>query len=52
MLIYTNKNIGICYLALGVPDKAEKNYLKALDTMTILQSGQEIDEELLKEDRE
>ena len=37
VIIYTYKNIAICYLALGVSEKAEEYYLKALDTMKIVQ---------------
>lgn len=36
VIIYTYKNIGICYLALGIPDKAEEYYKKALDLMTLI----------------
>ncbi len=63
VLIYTYKNIGICYLALGIPEKAEDFYLKALNLMELMQTveapegaqsnpEQPVDEELLKEDRE
>ncbi len=50
MIIYTLKNIGICYLAVGIPQKSEEYYLKALGMMEHMQSG--ADPELLKEDRE
>lgn len=33
VLVYTYKNIGICYLGLGVPDKAEESYNKSLEIM-------------------
>ena len=33
VLIYTYKNIGICYIGLGLPDRAEENYLRALEIM-------------------
>jgi tetratricopeptide (TPR) repeat protein len=36
VLIYTYKNIGICYLALGIPEKAEDFYLKALNLMELM----------------
>jgi tetratricopeptide (TPR) repeat protein len=53
VLIYTYKNIGVCYLAIAVPEKAEEYYLKALDLMSMINSGEkEVDEELLKDDRE
>ena len=39
-------------MALQVPDKAEEYYLKALNIMNSLNDGKQIDEELLKEDRE
>ncbi len=56
VLIYTYKNIGICYLALGIPEKAEDYYLKAIALMELTQQvegvAQELDPELLKEDRE
>lgn len=56
VLIYTYKNIGICYLALGIPEKAEDYYLKAITLMELMQQiegvVQEQDPELLKEDRE
>lgn len=54
MIIYTYKNIGICYLALGIPEKSEENYLKALALMQQVQEEGEsaTDPELLKEDRE
>jgi tetratricopeptide (TPR) repeat protein len=51
VIIYTYKNIGICYLALNIPDKAEEFYLKALNLMTLVNAQQNLDEELLKEDR-
>lgn len=51
VLVYTYKNIGICYLALGLPEKAEENYTKALTIMNVL-GDQSSDNELLKEDRE
>jgi tetratricopeptide (TPR) repeat protein len=53
-MIYTYKNIGICYLALGIPEKSEEYYLKALNLMEHMQNGNEgnADPELLKEDRE
>ena len=37
VLIYTYKNIGICYLALGIPEKAEDYYLKAITLMELMQ---------------
>lgn len=37
VLIYTYKNIGICYLALGIPEKAEDYYLKAITLMEMMQ---------------
>ncbi len=62
VLIYTYKNIGICYLALGIPEKAEDYYLKAITLMEMMQQveggeGAEnvenpVDPILLKEDRE
>jgi tetratricopeptide (TPR) repeat protein len=53
VLIYTYKNLGICYLALGIPEKAEEFYLKALNIMNALEAVNPIDNpELLKEDRE
>lgn len=54
VIIYTYKNIGICYLALGIPDKAEEYYLKALDLMNLVKGAdeQQEDDELLKDDRE
>ena len=54
VIIYTYKNIGICYLALGIPDKSEENYLKALALMQQVQEEGDsaTDPELLKEDRE
>ena len=53
VLIYTYKNIGLCYLALSVPEKAEENYLKALDLMKVLKVEHPAqDVELLKEDNE
>ena len=51
VIIYTYKNIGICYLALNIPDRAEEFYLKALNLMTLVNASQNLDEELLKEDR-
>ena len=36
VLIYTYKNIGICYLALGIPERSEEYYLKALTIMSKL----------------
>ena len=33
VLVYTYKNIGICYIGLGLPDKAEEYYNKALVIM-------------------
>jgi tetratricopeptide (TPR) repeat protein len=46
IIIYTYKNIGICYLALGIPDKAEEFYLKALNLMNLVkQVGGEAGEE-------
>lgn len=33
VLIYTYKNIGVCYIGLGLPEKAEENYQKALELM-------------------
>jgi Tfp pilus assembly protein PilF len=33
VLVYTYKNIGVCYLGLGVPDKAEEYYNKSLEIM-------------------
>jgi Tfp pilus assembly protein PilF len=38
VIIYTYKNIGICYLALGIPDKAEEYYLKALELMNLIKA--------------
>jgi len=54
VIIYTYKNIGICYLAMGIPEKSEEYYLKALTLMEQMQSeGDSVaDPELLKEDRE
>jgi Tfp pilus assembly protein PilF len=37
VLIYTYKNIGVCYLGLGMPDKAEESYKKALDIIQACQ---------------
>jgi hypothetical protein len=37
-MIYTFKNIGICYLAMGIPEKSEENYMKALNLMEQMQS--------------
>lgn len=51
VLIYTMKNLGICYLALGVPEKAEEYYLKALDIMNTIKADN-VSDELLNEDRE
>lgn len=51
VLVYTYKNIGICYLALGLPEKSEENYMKALTIMNAI-GGDDKDNELLKEDRE
>jgi tetratricopeptide (TPR) repeat protein len=52
-IVYTYKNIGICYLALGVADKAEENYLNALNLMNLVKmEDASQDEELLKDDRE
>lgn len=55
VIVYTLKNIGICFLALRVPDKAEEYYLKALELMNIMKGPDdepevEVDKELLKED--
>jgi Tfp pilus assembly protein PilF len=36
VLIYTYKNIGICYLGLGIPERAEDYYLKALRIMNLV----------------
>lgn len=33
VLVYTHKNIGVCYLGLGIPDKAEESYNKSLELM-------------------
>lgn len=33
VLVYTYKNIGVCYLGLGVPEKAEESYNKSLEIM-------------------
>jgi Tfp pilus assembly protein PilF len=55
VIIYTLKNIGICYLALQNPDKAEEYYLQALELMNLVKGPDSegvVDEELLKEDRE
>jgi tetratricopeptide (TPR) repeat protein len=54
VIIYTYKNIGICYLAMGIPEKSEEYYLKALTLMEQMQSEGDsaTDPELLKEDRE
>ena len=60
VLIYTYKNIGICYLALGIPEKAEDYYLKAITLMELMQQVEggeagaenQVDPLLLKEDRE
>ena len=54
VIIYTYKNIGICYLAMGVPEKSEEYYLKALGLMESMRNEGEAaaDQELLKEDRE
>ena len=37
VLIYTYKNIGICYLALGIPEKAEDYYHKAIALKEMMQ---------------
>ena len=54
VIIYTYKNIGICYLAMGIPEKSEEYYLKALGLMESMRNEGEAatDPELLKEDRE
>ena len=53
-MIYTFKNIGICYLAMGLSEKSEEYYLKALNLMEHMKNEGEAaaDPELLKEDRE
>ncbi|TNV71246.1 hypothetical protein FGO68_gene16973 [Halteria grandinella] len=52
-IIYTYKNVGVCYLALGIPERAEEYYLKALNLMSLISDSQGIkDEDALKEDRE
>jgi len=33
VLVYTYKNIGVCYLGIGLPERAEEAYKKALDIM-------------------
>lgn len=51
-LVYTYYNIGICYLALGVADKAEVNYLNALNLMNLVKNEDASqNEELFKDDR-
>ena len=54
VIIYTYKNIGICYLAMGIPEKSEEYYLKALSLMEQMhnEGDSATDPELLKEDRE
>lgn len=55
VLIYTYKNCGICYLALGIPEKAEEFYLKALEIMNKLKDETQESlntDELLSEDRQ
>eukprot|EP00347_Sterkiella_histriomuscorum_P004219 403361289 len=37
-LVYTYKNIGLCYLAIQNSEKAEENYLKALDIVEKLKA--------------
>jgi Tfp pilus assembly protein PilF len=51
--IYTYKNMGVCYLALGIPERAEEYYLKALNLMSLFSEAQEDKgEDALKEDKE
>ena len=33
VLVYTYKNMGVCYLGLGISDKAEECYNKSLEIM-------------------
>lgn len=54
-LVYTIKNIGICYLALGDSQKAEENYLVALDIIEKLKTSRKPSsktQQLEKEDYE
>lgn len=43
----------MCYLALGIPERAEEYYLKALNLMSLITDADgNKDEEALKEDKE
>lgn len=52
-IIYTYKNVGVCYLALGIPERAEEYYLKALNLMSLITDAEgNKEEEAFKEDKE
>lgn len=56
-IIYTYKNVGVCYLALGIPERAEEYYLKALNLMQLISESnpvvvEEGGEDPFKEDKE
>ena len=52
VLIYTYKNIGICYLGFGMTKEAEEAQLKALEILERLYEIEDSTEEQKKEDRE
>lgn len=54
VLVYTLKNIGICFLGLGLPDNAEEYYKRALEIMHKVQEsgGEGRTEQDINEDNE